>query len=334
MPRCARSRSPCHACNRASTCRCATTSAWPNSSAASRDRSAAAARRVSAIRRSCSSSSEVESARARTRIRSSSALRSSTSCATCELSLAWARDSCSSTRRCERTRSRRRIATSSTRNASVIPPATTASPACGRRPKAIHAATAVAPSAAASARRRLRETRSRAAPTSERAASTTATAKTIWAAPTRDTASGYAEDDEGDCESDDRRSERLEGALGVGAEGCPRDRDARPVQEVDPAGHCLRLSPEPTDGSRQEPLGVAEEGGERGGEDCLDTDRLGHGEIRCQHGKRAPGEREPAVSVEASAEELEVVRNRDERPCGDEGEEPEAGVEGRDDADC
>ena len=76
-------------------------------------------------------------------------------------------------------------------------------------------------------------------------------------------------------------------------------------------------------GTREPPLRVARQGCEGRGEDRLDTEPLGAGEVGGQERERAPGEREPDVGVQAPAEELEVVREDEDRPGCDEREQPE-----------
>jgi len=68
---------------------------------------------------------------------------------------------------------------------------------------------------------------------------------------------------------------------------------------------------------------MAQECGKCGGEHRLDANRLGGGKVRGQHRERAPREREPRIAVQAAAEELEVVRDRDERSNSYKGEQPE-----------
>ena len=108
----------------------------------------------------------------------------------------------------------------------------------------------------------------------------------------------------------------------------------RAVVQFDPSRHLPRAAADEPHRRRQPPLRVAEESGERGGEERFDADRLGGGEVRGEHGKGAPGEGEPGIAVQATAEELEVVRHGDEWPRRDEGEQPEARAQRDRDADA
>src|SRR5918995_579458 len=76
---------------------------------------------------------------------------------------------------------------------------------------------------------------------------------------------------------------------------------------------------------------------ERKGEGCAENrgpvKLLGGGKEAGEEGEGAPGEREPGVAVEASAEELEVVGDDDERAGGDERSDPGVDEDGADHAD-
>src|SRR3954471_14956238 len=168
-----------------------------------------------------------------------------------------------------------------------------------------------------------RRSRSRTAPMSASTVTTAAATKTICTIVTRSTASGYAEKDEREGEGDHGCGQGLESMLGLRRERIGRDRDRRSVQKLDAAlDRTCPASHEPN-GRRETPLSMAQECGKRGGEHCLDADRLGAGKVRGQHRERAPREREPRIAVQASAEQLEIVRDRDERSSSDEGEQPQ-----------
>src|SRR6266545_943052 len=166
--------------------------------------------------------------------------------------------------------------------------------------------------------------RSNAAPSRDSATAAAVTAKTIWAIGTRCTGSGYAEDDQRESQGDGAAGERAQSALRLGGERLAGDGEGRSVGELDAAGHARCAPADEPHGCGESALRVAEERGERGGENRLHADRLGGRDIGRQDRERSPGEREPRVAVEASSEQLEVVSDRDEGARGDECEQPEA----------
>src|SRR4051812_26963216 len=170
---------------------------------------------------------------------------------------------------------------------------------------------------------RRRRSRSRTAPMSASTVTTAAATKTICTIVTRSTASGYAEEDEREGEGDHGCRQGLQGMFGFPRERIGRDRDRRSIQKLDAARHGTCPASDKPHGRRETPLSMAQECGKRGGEHCLDADRLGGGKVRRQHRERAPREREPRIAVQAAAEQLEVVCDRDERSNSDEGEQPE-----------
>src|SRR6476646_3238187 len=178
-----------------------------------------------------------------------------------------------------------------------------------------------------------RRSRSRTAPMSASTVTTAAATKTICTIVTSSTASGYAEKDEREGKGDDGGGQGLEGMLGFRRERIGRDRDRRSVQELDAAGHGTCPASHEPHGRRETPLSMAQECGKRGGEHRLDANRFGGGKVRGQHRERAPREREPRIAVQAAAEELEVVRDRDERSNSDESEQPEVCTQRYGDAD-
>src|SRR6476646_1562114 len=178
-----------------------------------------------------------------------------------------------------------------------------------------------------------RRSRSRTAPMSASTVTTAAATKTICTIVTSSTASGYAEKDEREGEGDHGCGQGLEGMLGFLRERIGRDRDRRSVQELDAAGYGTCPASHEPYGRRETPLSMAQECGKRGGEHRLDANRLGSGKVRGQYRERATREREPRIAVQAAAEELEVVRDRDERSNSDEGEQPEVRAQRYGDAD-
>src|SRR5919204_5239930 len=203
-----------------------------------------------------------------------------------------------------------------------MPPATTARLPRGRTANATHAATAASPTRTASATSTLRVKRSNAAPTSDKATTAAVTAKQICAIGTRPTASGYAEQDEGEREADDACGKRPQRLLRPAGEGLAGDRERRAVRQLDGPRHAGDPPAHEPNRCREPTLRMAEQAGEGGSEDRLHPDRLGDGEIGGENGEDSPRKREPGVTVEAAVEQLEVVRDRDERADGHKHQQP------------
>src|SRR5919204_2650389 len=198
-----------------------------------------------------------------------------------------------------------------------MPPATTASAAPRWNPNATHAPAAARPTATARAMSVRRRAQANAAAASDAAVIATVAAKAIWAIVTRSTASGYACEDECDGQSDRRRREQLQG----------------PFKLASIAAEGALLATHPPHRRRQDALRVAQQRGCSGRDHRLDANRLRSREVRREQRQRSPREREPQIPVQAAAEQLEVVGDRDERTRRDEREEPQARVDRGADAD-
>src|SRR5207244_9835836 len=184
----------------------------------------------------------------------------------------------------------------------------------GRRPNPTQAATAASPSSTASATSTRRRMRSNATPSRVIAATPAATAKTICMTVTSPTASGYAEQDERECNADGRDGERSQCPLRLGSQGLRVDGNRRAVEQFDGARHLARAAANQPHRRGQAPLRMTEEGCERGAEHGFDPDGLGGGEVRREYREGSTGQRVPRIPMDAADDGPQVVRVQVQHP--------------------